>query len=324
MTERAAPPADKRVVVAVIILGLVSASLVAAAIYNKVTYHYEPGPLVFPSNHVATDAQVRARSDAFGITNLQPTRPGGTIWTSRWGPSRSFEDADPWDPWFDTFHSRATYRAGGGLLWISGEVPRMYVRDPDLERQWRDVEITVYFKRVADANVPYAGMTAVARANHLKTEEGTDDLCDTRGYGARMRYDGHVDFEKETAHPSNEAVANRALWSGGLPKDKWIGYKFLVYDVGAAVHLELWRDLSGGKGGGDWQQVDSIVDTGSLFGGEPCKEGIDPRMQLTNSPHRLGSESGKPNVSVYFRSDGVFQDGLVYKWGSVREIIPSK
>lgn len=268
---------------------------------------------------IATPALVKKDHDAFGIRNIEPTLLGGTVWTANWWGTRSFDEVDPKDPWFDADHGSATYRVDDGKLFISGDIPRMYVYDPAGKRQWRDVEATMYFKRVADTNIPYAGMTIVARSNHLDTESGRYE-CDTRGYGARMRYDGAVDFEKETAFPLNDAVGNESYWSGDLPKDRWIGVKFIVYDAADGVHLELWSDLSDGKDGGHWKQINEVVDDGNLFGTEPCDRGIDPRMPLTNDPSRTGSESGKPNLTVYFRSDGVRKDGLVYKWGSIREI----
>jgi hypothetical protein len=124
------------------------------------------------------------------------------------------------------------------VLRITGDYPRMYVYQPARKRQWGDVEITAYFKRVRDRGVPYAGMVAVARSHHLQTR----NACDTRGYGARMRYDGTTDFEKETSHPANEATSSKRLWKRGMPYRKWIGYKFVVFDKKAGVKLELWAD----------------------------------------------------------------------------------
>lgn len=268
----------------------------------------------------ATPAQIAATVDTFGITYLHPTRSDGTYWVSQWDTPRSFDGVDPHDDWFDADHGSATYVAGAGQLAISGEVPRMYVHDPLELRQWRDVEVTMYVKRVADTAIPFAGFTAVARANHLRTEQGRTDLCDTRGYGGRIRFDGHTDFEKETAHPRNEAFSDRVLFPGGMPYDVWLGVKYLVFDQPDGVHLQLWIDRNDGRDGGDWELVNHMVDDGRFFGRVPCAPGVDPTMPLTSSPTRQGSESGLPNLSVYFRSDGIGPNGLRYKWGSVREI----
>ncbi|WP_432483198.1 hypothetical protein [Kineococcus esterisolvens] len=259
-----------------------------------------------------------------GVQELYPTLPGGMRWNSAWDEPRSFGSEDPQDPWFATDGS-GSYAAADGELAVSGAAPRMYVRDPSLQEQWGDVEVTAYFMRRSDEGVPYAGMTAVARSNHGVTGRVEDHPCDSRGYGARMRYDGLMDFEKETAHPANEAASSKVLWPGGMPRDVWFGYKFVVYDLpDGDVKLELWLDTSGGAGGGRWRLVNELVDDGRVFGEEACAPGIDPMMPLTASPDRPGSESGKPNISVYFRSDGVGDRGLLYKWSSIREISPPR
>lgn len=278
-----------------------------------------PGGSVEVDN-VATEAQVAGTADVFGISFLKPTLKGGTYWVSDWGQARKISGVDPEDSWFDAAHGSATLHAAGSVLYVSGETPRMYVHDPRMKRQWGNIEATIYFKRVSDSGIPYAGMTIVARANHLVTETGSQDRCDTRGYGGRIRFDGYTDFEKETSHPFNQATRAVRLWRGGMPYGVWIGMKYLVWDESDGVHLQVWRDLSDGVNGGNWQLMNTYVDHGNSLGQVPCAPGINPQMKLTASPSRYGSESGLPNASVFFRSDGIGPNGLEYKWASVREI----
>ncbi len=263
--------------------------------------------------------------DKFGIKKIYQTDCNGREWHSKWdnGHARTFNNNninDPDDLMFLTAHKgTGTFSTdGSGILKISGKGPRMYIMDAAQIKSWHDVEITVYGMRIVDNNTAYGGIVSVARTNHYIDS----NLCDTRGIVARMRYDEHIDFEKETSHPNSVAIANKVN-PGGFPKNVWIGYKFIVYDMpDGNVKLELYRDDTDGLDGGTWSKINELVDKGNNFGtgGKACKSGIDPALRLTSSDTRSGSETGKPNLAVYFRSDGVGADGLWYKKASIREI----
>ena len=202
-----------------------------------------------------------AARDAFGIRKLFPTRPGGREWSAQWnGPARTFTGIDPNDPWFDADHGEGRYTVdGGGRLTATGDLVRMYVHDPDKRAEWgENLEITVYFTRRSETKLlSYSGLQIFARTDHGTTGNENKNLCDDRGYGAKITVDGRWEFEKEITHHHDngaDSTATARPWKE-LPKNARVGVKYILRNSAdnSQVRLELHRDLTGGADGGKWE-----------------------------------------------------------------------
>jgi hypothetical protein len=266
--------------------------------------------------------------DRFGARKIYPTRANGREWFANWnaGP-RSFKTVDPADPWFDANHGTGEYQVDGhGTLTASGPIVRMYVHDPQKQVEWgENLEITVYIKRVSETqHVSYSGLQIFARTDHGTTGNERKNLCDDRGYAAKVTVDGRWELEKEIAHHlsnGNASVASARPWQE-LPKNVWVGVKYVLRNLpDDSVKLELYRDLTNGERGGDWKKITEFIDNGRNFGvaKTPPAPGVQPQIQLI---HRLvlpDSENKKPMMTVYLRHE---YGTMEYRDVSIREIDP--
>lgn len=287
-------------------------------------------------------------NDRFGLKEIYPTVSGGREWTSNWDlvPGHPISgvttpSVDPQDPWGDYAHGNFNANTDGinALFITSGTVspgvtPRIYIHDPSCPYsgqrgcaatpgQWRDVEVTVYGLLPSGHTLEdYEGISIAVRTKH-----GPDtDICDTRGYHLRVRYDGNVDVFKETSHPDG-TVGNQIDnpgFVGTFPLDTWIGVKGIAYDLpNGNVKLEIWQDLTDGANGGTWTKIWEFTDNGGNLGGSTaCKASQTGYEKLTSTGSRTDSESGYGNLSVYLRNTGKTGTGVIFKYKkfSIREI----
>jgi hypothetical protein len=158
--------------------------------------------------------------------------------------------------------------------------------------------------------------------NHGTVGNEDENNCDSRGYCARTSYDGRWYFIKEINHHGDDGYENAAVtrpWSE-YPRNTVVGYKFVIRKRpdGAGPKLELWRDMSGGEAGGQWELITDVVDDGTWGEGRStCKQGVDPALPLTRENALIDSETGLPHISVYIRHEYATID---YRYFSIREI----
>jgi hypothetical protein len=256
--------------------------------------------------------------DVFGIRKLYPSAASGAQWSSAHWDGETYSISarrDPNDPsGLSGMRGTGTLTVNDGVLTMEGSQPRIYVY-PEDGSAWRDLEITAYYQRITDAGTAYAGLVIGARSG---PDGHTDETaCDAHTYYARVRNDGAFDFEKELEHPASATQARvdpATAWppDGEVPRSTWIGFKYVIYNVGQTVKLEAYRDMTNGMNGGDWQLVNETVDDGGWSVETTCAE---------HSPS--GGESDLIQLeggTAFIRNTDVTE--ALYRYVSIREIAP--
>jgi hypothetical protein len=258
--------------------------------------------------------------DVFGIEQLYPSAASGAEWTSaHWAGGDGYSitgRTDPNDPLaISGMRGTGTLDVtGDGELVMGGSQPRIYIY-PGGAGPWQNLEITAYYQRVADSATAYAGLVIGARSG----PEGHTDAtaCDAHTYYARLRNDGAFDFEKELEHPASATQSRidpEAAWppDGEVPFDTWIGFKFVIYNLGDGnVKLEAYRDLAGGENGGAWEKVNETIDGGGWFVATTC---VEHEPKDDGESDLIVTEGG----TTLIRNTEVTE--ARYRWVSVREI----
>lgn len=270
--------------------------------------------------------------DTFGIAKFHPTRSGTLEWNSaHWanGKARVVKYApDPDDPTgWTADHSGGTdgFRIDGqGTMAMSGSGPRFHINSLDSSKHgsqfFRNTEFTGYYRRKGTGGANWGGMVVGARSDPLGHASSGGDDCEATTYYGRFRNDGKWDFEKELKHPGSTYWSGSGpntqdpLWGGAtLPVDRWIGMKYIVYDLdpGKSVRLELYIDsVSDGQpvAGGQWEKVGAVTDSGTWTSGD-----------VSGCAYPAHAVISPGHGTFLWRTDG---DTAVYKMVSIREIEP--
>jgi hypothetical protein len=278
--------------------------------------------------------------DRFGVLEIYPTTSGGREWTL---PDTAAQFDWQWDPETNnvTQLSTGVYHTKGG----SGQI-RLNIRSPQGVAWWRNVEMTGYYRETGtvsgSSELPHWELFARGERHNNDAATGSDvnggnsapdgtatwpgypfgassrvvAACLGTAYHGNIYTDGRVHFEKEISHTEGYSNNQRSeSYVSGFqdPKNRWFGYKFVVYNTSAgAVHLELWLDS---QGDGTWTQVAITDDTGGWKAGDSYMNGCG------KSPYgyQVDQIMDWAGPWVTFRADSIAID---FKWLSVREIQP--
>jgi hypothetical protein len=265
----------------------------------------------------ATNQDTQTRylyTDKFGVKKIYPTKKMGREW---------FINMD--DPMADgVFDPQTELTRNADGTWRVGSADKdegyngryhivMNIDTPVGQIEWKDVEITGYFKAIdvdesddeEDNSSRLPVLQWYARGNNHNSElpcEGTSLKC-------RIYSDGHVGWVKEIWHDGGYTQERGNSRPTGSIKGRWIGWKAVIYNIegGKAVKMEGYLDDASNN---NWNKVTEVTDNGDWYSEEERFE----EAECNRPKNYVITNSG---AKAAFRSDGVRWD---FKSLSVREI----
>jgi hypothetical protein len=206
---------------------------------------------------ITTKQVFAATTDKFGVDELYSTARNGPAWF--------LKDDDPEDD--DDFKLTSAHhvdikKAASNIFKLDAETGshkhgvRIHANSPDHDKEWKNVEITGYFKMLKGDDQ----FTLIARMGPTYNDDGG---CGAYGYYGMLNMDGDAYFKKKLFH--HGGYTDRTAVEKNVVddvKDRWIGLKMVVYNLNDDdVKLELWVDDGDEKN--NWEKATEYVDDGN-------------------------------------------------------------
>lgn len=279
-------------------------------------------------------------NDQFGINKIYHTKQGGEEFftnqqnvladASAGGRIQNFEGENI------ALESDGSHSSNGGDnngdLRLEIWSPAYSNQTQRLDAAWRNVEITIYFKYMAQdgRNPPYVCQLYGKGGHHT-----TSRPCEGGAYKFRLnRTANNCSYDKEICHSSyagNSNVTTVSGITGGFGNGQWHGFKAIQWTEGSNVRLKTYVDTNCSDSNGNliiqnnWRQVNERVDSGgwsadSAFGDcNGCGRAADMIMTGPLTVTDSGSANFNRNLCAY-RTDGVTTR---FRYFSAREIDPA-
>lgn len=248
-------------------------------------------------------------TDKFGIAKIYSTKDGGREWYINMDdPEQSentfFTGLDGLFPQQDN-----SWRASGSAIKINVDTPQG-------EEEWKNIEMTGYFRIISILEGESSGEEEIGSDINMLARGGRhtkDSPCEGTSLIGTLLPNGVFNWRKEIWHTGGYTGERGSSKVTDSLLGKWIGLKVIMYNIDndSAVKMESYIDS---ENNGNWTKVSEIIDNGNWYAD-------------TSNTEFFSANCGKPKNYIITNSGPIASfrvDNLVWDFKdlSVREISP--